>query len=128
MLLGLEAVHKEGIVHRDLKPDNIKVNPDNNTPQILDFGLAVGAGDDSDLSKITQSGAAVGTPSYMSPEQATASKNIDARSDIFSMGTVLYEMVTGRLPFEGSNTFMVAQAVVSEDPVEPIAIAKMLRK
>src|SRR5205085_8152037 len=96
--LGLEAAHAVGIVHRDLKPGNIMLLPDGGV-RILDFGLAK-ARDQS----LTESGVLIGTVTYMAPEQLGGAA-VDARADLWALGVVLYEMLTGHLPFQGDQDF-----------------------
>ncbi|MGB3860990.1 MAG: protein kinase [Candidatus Aminicenantaceae bacterium] len=110
---GLSEAHRLGIVHRDLKPSNIMIDKQGEA-KIMDFGIArtvKGKG-------ITGSGVMIGTPEYMSPEQVEA-KEVDQRSDIYSLGIILYEMTTGRLPFEADTPFAVGVKQKSESPVDP---------
>jgi hypothetical protein len=120
MASALAAAHARGIVHRDLKPANVKITPEG-VVKVLDFGLAKGfaaALADQPTDVATMAGTLLGTAGYMSPEQA-AGKNTDARSDIFSFGIVLYEMLAGRRPFEGSSVPDVMAAILKDEP-EPL--------
>ena len=106
---GLAAAHAQGLVHRDIKPANILLEHGVERVTITDFGLARAADDAS----VTRTGVIAGTPQYMSPEQAEA-KPLDARSDLFSLGSVLYVMATGRPPFRGEGSFDVLKRIVNE--------------
>ena len=110
---GLAAAHALGLIHRDIKPSNLWIEAPNGRVKILDFGLAKAIDSDADL---TRPGAILGTPSYMSPEQARGQK-LDARTDLFSLGAVLYRLVAGRLPFPGSTPNAALIALATEEPV-----------
>jgi serine/threonine protein kinase len=114
---GLAAAHEKGIVHRDIKPENIMIRKDG-IVQIMDFGLAKLHG----VSKLTKEGSTIGTVGYMSPEQAQGLE-ADHRSDIFSLGVVLYELMTGQLPFKGVHETAVTYEIVNVDAV-PMASIK----
>lgn len=110
---GLTEAHRLGVVHRDLKPQNIMIDQEGNT-RVMDFGIA------RSLQKrgMTDTGVIVGTPEYMSPEQVEG-KTIDQRSDIYSLGIILYEMLTGKVPFEGETPLSVAVKQKTEKPRDP---------
>ncbi len=119
--LALHHAHSRGVIHRDLKPANIIITPENE-PRVTDFGLAKTLSDEGQKRNrdLTKTGLAIGTPHYMAPEQAAGrSKEADARTDVYSLGCVLYELVSGRPPFQGASTMDVLQKHIDEMPVKP---------
>jgi len=110
---GLAEAHRLGVVHRDLKPQNVMIDTDGNA-RIMDFGIARSL----EAKGITGAGMMIGTPEYMSPEQVEG-KEVDQRSDIYSLGIILYEMMTGRVPFEGETPFTIGMKHKGEMPKDP---------
>jgi eukaryotic-like serine/threonine-protein kinase len=113
----LVYMHGEGVVHRDLKPENVLVTAEGQT-KIMDFGIAL----DESARRLTWSGlsSTIGTPDYMAPEQVSGRRG-DVRTDIYSLGVILYEMLTGHLPYSGPNVYNVMRAKTAEDPQPPSA-------
>ena len=112
--LALQQAHHKGIIHRDLKPQNIMVENGTGRCVVMDFGIAIG----EQSSSITQAGAFVGTPEYISPEQA-GSRPLDHTTDIYSLGVIMYELLTGKLPFGPGRPVAVAMQHINETPVAP---------
>lgn len=120
ILDGLAMAHQNGIVHRDIKPENIIIARDDLgrvQPKLVDFGIAKLESDGSSYSRITLTGALLGTPQYLSPEQAYGHDDVDFRSDIWSIGVVLYELVTGGRPFAGGNYNALIRSITQDAPL-----------
>ena len=115
---GLERAHHAKLVHRDLKPENIFLvrEGDEDVPKILDFGIAKTLVSDPDSFDVTHDGAVLGTPYYMSPEQSRARRDIDHRADLWALGVIVFRMVTGRRPFNGSTAAALAVQICTEPP------------
>ncbi|MFU8947322.1 Stk1 family PASTA domain-containing Ser/Thr kinase [Mycetocola zhadangensis] len=118
ILTALEYSHRAGVVHRDIKPGNVMITPEGNV-KVMDFGIARAVSDSS--STVAQTTAILGTASYFSPEQAKG-ETVDARTDLYSTGVVLFEMLTGRAPFRGDTAVAVAYQHVSETAVKPSSV------
>src|SRR5687767_11379115 len=118
---ALDYAHRHGVIHRDIKPENILLH--DGRPMVADFGIALAVSAAAG-GRMTETGLSLGTPHYMSPEQATADKEISARSDIYSLGCVLYEMLTGSPPHVGAS----AQQIVMKIVMDPVRPATELRK
>jgi serine/threonine protein kinase len=114
---GLQHAHGQGFIHRDVKPENIIVTPAS-VVKILDLGLAKNL-EDTNASFRTVTGAALGTPHYISPEQARGDKDVDGRTDIYSLGATFYHLVTGQVPFQGSSIFEIIQKHLMEQLADP---------
>jgi serine/threonine protein kinase/lipoprotein NlpI len=123
--LAIHYAHGKGILHRDIKPANIMIDS-KGEPRVMDFGLAL---DVSREVRLSQTGIAVGTPAYMSPEQALGKKKeIDERSDVYSLGAVMYELLAGVAPFRGATSQIVFQQVIDKEPLSPRKIVPRLPK
>jgi serine/threonine-protein kinase len=116
-LEGIEQAHRAGIIHRDLKPDNLMLTQAG-TIKVMDFGIARMAG----TSHLTQTGLLVGTLRYIAPEQIRA-EEVDRRTDIYSLGAVLYQMITGRVPFDGPSDYAILKAQLEDPPPPPTSLA-----
>ncbi|OKI00167.1 serine/threonine protein kinase [Streptomyces sp. CB02923] len=122
VLAALEASHEMGLVHRDIKPGNVMLNK-RGVVKVMDFGIARAM--QSGVTSMTQTGMVVGTPQYLSPEQALG-RAVDARSDLYSVGIMLFELLTGQLPFDADSPLAIAYAHVQEEPPVPSSINRSL--
>ncbi|MER8016086.1 protein kinase [Streptomyces griseoluteus] len=122
VLAALEISHEKGLVHRDIKPGNVMTTK-RGVVKVMDFGIARAM--QSGVTSMTQTGMVVGTPQYLSPEQALG-RGVDARSDLYSVGIMLFQLVTGRLPFDADSPLAIAYAHVQEEPVAPSSINRAL--
>ncbi|MDH4046021.1 MAG: serine/threonine protein kinase, partial [Gemmatimonadota bacterium] len=134
---ALDYAHRHGVIHRDIKPENILLH--DGRPMVADFGIALALSAAAG-GRMTETGMSLGTPHYMSPEQATAEKEITARSDVYSLGSVLYEMLTGNPPHVGASAQQIIMKIVTEEaapvtrlrkavpPNVAAAVAKSLEK
>ena len=128
---AVHHAHLKGIIHRDLKPGNLLVGADGR-PRVIDFGVATSAGSAATLAthvgSLTPEGAVVGTFAYMSPEQLEASRDVDARTDIYALGVMLYELCTGRLPFDfGRTPAQAMRAIAIDSAIDPVRAAPQER-
>ncbi len=130
---ALEAAHRQGVIHRDIKPENLLITRDGNI-LVADFGIARSVASENE--RLTETGMSIGTPAYMSPEQAAAEKALDARTDIYSLGAVLYEMLAGEPPFTGPTAQVIiakrlsgaAPSIRVTRPAVPAAVDQALRQ
>jgi serine/threonine-protein kinase len=109
---ALDYAHRHGVIHRDIKPENILLH--DGRPMVMDFGIALAVSAAAG-GRMTETGLSLGTPHYMSPEQATADKTLTARSDVYSLGAVLYEMLTGEPPHSGGSAQQIIMKIVTEE-------------
>jgi predicted Ser/Thr protein kinase len=112
---ALALAHARSVIHRDIKPDNILLNKEDGRPMVTDFGIARAISDGAD-SRLTATGVAIGTPAYMSPEQCAGDRDVDGRADLYALGVVGYQMLTGELPFSATTTPALLVKQISEKP------------
>ncbi|MEV4194575.1 protein kinase domain-containing protein [Streptomyces toxytricini] len=122
VLAALETSHEMGLVHRDIKPGNVMMTK-RGVVKVMDFGIARAM--QSGVTSMTQTGMVVGTPQYLSPEQALG-RGVDARSDLYSVGIMLFQLLTGRLPFDADSPLAIAYAHVQEEPVAPSSVNRSI--
>jgi serine/threonine-protein kinase len=116
---ALDYAHRQGVIHRDIKPENILIH--DGQPLVADFGIAL-AVSHAGGNRLTETGLSIGTPHYMSPEQAMGDRELDARSDVYSLGAMLYEMLTGDPPYTGSTAQAIVAKVITEKATSVTAI------
>jgi serine/threonine-protein kinase len=119
---ALDHAHRHGIIHRDIKPENILLTADGDT-LVADFGVGRALSGADEGQRLTETGVVVGTPAYMSPEQVAGERNLDGRTDVYSLGTVLYEMLAGEPPFTGATAQAIVARRLAEAP-RPIRTAR----
>jgi len=118
---GLDYAHRHGVIHRDIKPDNVLFH--DGRALVADFGIALAWAHGDGRTRMTRAGASLGTPEYMSPEQASGEQNLDPRTDTYALGVVLYEMLTGQPPFTGLSAQAIFAQIMSEEP-RPVVLKR----
>ena len=118
---GLDYAHRHGVIQRDVKPDNVLFH--DGRALVADFGIALAGSRDDGATRITKTGMSLGTPEYMSPEQAAGEQGLDARSDVYALGSVVYEMLVGEPPFSGPTAQVILSRVMTEEPI-PVALQR----
>jgi serine/threonine-protein kinase len=119
---ALDYAHRHGVIHRDIKPENILLQ--DGQALVADFGIALAASHSDTAERLTETGLSLGTPHYMSPEQAMGQRNLDARTDVYALGAVLYEMLTGEPPFTGPTAQAIVAKVMTTEPTPPAETRK----